>query len=69
MTSYAVIWSPKAKLTYLQILEYLDEECTAKELDAFISRTEQVIGYISNNPLLFHIQWKMVPTNVCSPNR
>lgn len=53
MVSYSITWSPTAKLTYYQILEYLEERWTIKELEAFISRTEEVINRISNNPLLY----------------
>jgi plasmid stabilization system protein ParE len=51
--SYAVTWSPLARITYLQILEHLDEKWTIKELKAFINRTEELIGHICNNPLLY----------------
>lgn len=50
---YAVIWSPTAQLTYFQILAYLVENWTEKELVAFINRTEIAVNHISNNSLLF----------------
>lgn len=50
---YSVIWSPTAQLTYYQVLEYLNEKWTEKELNAFIARTEEVTTHISNNPLLY----------------
>jgi plasmid stabilization system protein ParE len=53
MVSYTVIWSPAARITYYQILEYLLEKWTAKELEAFIDRTEEVINHICLNPLLY----------------
>jgi len=49
----SVIWSPTARLSYYQILEYLDENWTIKELEAFINRTEEAIKHISQNPLLY----------------
>lgn len=51
--SPSVTWSPTARITYYQILEYLDEKWTIKELKAFINRTEEVINHICNNPLLY----------------
>ena len=51
--SYSVAWSPSARVTYFQILDYLDEKWTVKEIEAFINRTEEVINYISDNPLLY----------------
>jgi plasmid stabilization system protein ParE len=53
MAGYTIIWSPKARITYYQIMEYLLEKWTFKELDTFISRTEEVIAHIYNNPLLY----------------
>lgn len=51
--SYTVTWSPTARLTYYQILQYLDEKWTIKELEAFINRTEEAINHICDNPLLY----------------
>ena len=53
MNAYSVIWSPSAKVTYYQILEYLEDKWTNKELQAFIARSEEVINYICINPLLY----------------
>ena len=48
-----VTWSPTAQRSYYQVLEYLDENWTQKELSAFINRTEEAIGHICGNPLLY----------------
>lgn len=53
MESYLIIWSPTAKFTYYEILEYLDENWTIKEVEAFIERTEEVLSHICDNPLLY----------------
>lgn len=53
MVASTIIWAPRARFTYAQILEYLEEKWTPKEIDAFISRTEEVIDHICKNPLLF----------------
>ena len=53
MTSYEVIWSPNARLTYYGILNYLNENWTFKEIDTFIARTEEAINHICQNPMLF----------------
>jgi plasmid stabilization system protein ParE len=53
MPFYSIIWSLTAKFTYNQILEYLFENWTVKELEAFIDRTEEVINHIIGNPLLY----------------
>lgn len=53
MSSYQLIWSPIARLTYLEILSYLEEKWTIKEVESFIHRTEEVLKYISQNPSLY----------------
>jgi len=53
MATYQVIWSPKSRITYYGILEYLTENWTLNELEAFIDRTEEVISHICDNPLLY----------------
>jgi plasmid stabilization system protein ParE len=51
--SKPAVWSPIAKITYFQILEYLDENWTKKELRAFVLRTQEAIAHICANPLLY----------------
>lgn len=51
--SYSVTWSPAAQLTYYYVMEYLDEHWTPRELGTFITRTEEVISHICDNPLLY----------------
>ncbi|MBK0384204.1 hypothetical protein I5M32_14645 [Pedobacter sp. SD-b] len=53
MNGYAVKWSPKSKISYFSILEYLDEKWTFKELEAFVNRKEETIDHISKNHLLY----------------
>jgi plasmid stabilization system protein ParE len=50
MTKYDILWSPLAKITYYQILEYLSENWTKKEIKAFVNRTEEVLKFISQSP-------------------
>ena len=51
--SYQIIWSPQANQTYLLILEYLQKNWTEREINNFIERTEEVLFFISQNPLLY----------------
>lgn len=53
MASYTVIWSPSARLSYYQILEYLEERWPIKVLENFINRTAEVLNLICKNPLLY----------------
>ena len=43
---YAIFWSTEAELSYQLILEYLEEKWTAREIQRFLARTEEVINYI-----------------------
>lgn len=53
MVSYNIVWSPSAKLTYMQVLEYLYQEWTEKEIRFFMLRTNEVIKHITTTPLLY----------------
>ncbi len=53
MEIYPIIWSPVAKSSYNNILEYLEHRWTIKEIEAFFNRTEEVLEHISRNLLLF----------------
>jgi plasmid stabilization system protein ParE len=57
MSSYNIIWSPKAKITYYQVLEYLELNWTIKEIKSFINRTDYVIEHISQTP--FHYPYSL----------
>lgn len=58
MSSYQIIWSPTAKVSYYSILEYLNENWTFRELRAFVNRTDYVIKHIQLNPLLYSFSKK-----------
>ena len=48
--SLTVIWLPEAEITFLGILEYLEQNWTSKEINKFIDRTDEVIKFIQQNP-------------------
>lgn len=50
---HAVFWSPKAKISYYNILEYIQTNWTYIELEAFVSRTKEVLKIISQSPALY----------------
>ena len=52
---YAIEWSAEALQSYTQILAYIQEQWTSKELDAFFDRTDQVLSYIADNPNLYQV--------------
>ncbi|WP_419801342.1 type II toxin-antitoxin system RelE/ParE family toxin [Mucilaginibacter sp.] len=48
-----ILWSPLSKSSYYNILVYLEENWTIKELEKFVNRTEEVLNQIHVNPLLY----------------
>ncbi len=48
-----VSWTPRAKLTYYKILDYLLKYWGIKEVEVFINRTNEVIKSIESNPQMF----------------
>jgi hypothetical protein len=43
---YTITWSPTARITYLNILEYVEDNWTHKEVNAFVNQTEKVLKLI-----------------------
>ena len=56
--AFEVIWLPKAEERFDEIIAYLAEKWTKKEIDKFISRTEEVIEDIAINPHLYRYSEK-----------
>ncbi len=48
-----ILWSPKAKRSYYQILEFLEQNWTQREIEIFINRTEEVLAHIITNPHIY----------------
>jgi hypothetical protein len=48
-----IVWSPLARRTYLDVLEYLEEEWTFREIERFVLRTEEALTHIKTNPSLY----------------
>lgn len=53
-----VIWSAKARITYFNVLDYLEKHWTKKEIIQFSNRTEMVIRVIQKNPGIFPYSFK-----------
>jgi plasmid stabilization system protein ParE len=45
-------WTPNAKETFEQILDWLSGNWTNKEIENFLDQTESTIEQIKNNPYL-----------------
>jgi plasmid stabilization system protein ParE len=52
-TSYAVFWTDRAQKTANDIVKYLREEWTEKEVDAFLDEVDRTINAIEIYPKLF----------------
>ena len=50
-----IYWTPAAKLSYQEVLEYLLQNWTQKETDKLIMRTEKVLSLLIKNPTLYPI--------------
>lgn len=48
-----ISWTPTARITYFNILEYCSKEWTIKEVERFIYKTQHVIAQISQYPYQF----------------
>jgi plasmid stabilization system protein ParE len=48
-----IIWTPQAEKSFKQIIDYLEENWTKKEVLNFIKATEDTITYIAKNPKMF----------------
>jgi len=57
-----IVWSPKAKKTYFDIINYLVENWTPKEVQNFITRTQIVLNHIDQNYCSIPTQKKVMFT-------
>jgi plasmid stabilization system protein ParE len=48
-----VSWTPKALKSFMEIVDFLNEKWTKKEVDAFAEQTDKVIEQIAENPYMF----------------
>ncbi len=48
-----ILWTPTARITYLKIINYLEENWTSKEILRFNHKVETTIKQIQKNPRLF----------------
>ena len=48
-----VSWTPTARKTYFNVLDYLFEAWTKKEIENFVQETERVLNAIIKNPYMF----------------
>jgi plasmid stabilization system protein ParE len=51
--AYKVIWSPQAEITFENVITFLSENWTNKQIENLLARTNKLINLISKNPFLF----------------
>ncbi|MBP9186360.1 MAG: type II toxin-antitoxin system RelE/ParE family toxin [Bacteroidia bacterium] len=51
--AYKIVWLPKAEKRFEQIINYLEQNWSDKEVEEFIKRTNAIISIISINPQAF----------------
>ena len=56
---YDIIWSPEAELSYARILDYLINTQGPRVLTNFMDRTEELTGYLKQNPLQYIYSQKL----------
>lgn len=55
---YSIEWSAEAEYTFKEIVLYLEENWTSKEIRNVIARTETVLSFIEKNPLIYPLSEK-----------
>jgi plasmid stabilization system protein ParE len=65
-----VIWSAKAKITFLNVIDYLNENWTKKEIIQFNQRTQITLTAIQKNPGIFpaSIKYKKIRKAIVDKN-
>ena len=53
-----ISWTPAARETYFNVLEYLEQAWTEKELHNFIIEVEKLLAQIAKNPEMFQASRK-----------
>ncbi|APD06952.1 hypothetical protein UJ101_01433 [Flavobacteriaceae bacterium UJ101] len=52
------IWSTNAKLTFIEILQNIEQRFSLKEAESFYNETFHIISLIERNPYLFELNEK-----------
>ncbi len=56
--AYKIVWLPKAEKRYEEIIDWLHDNWSEKEIIHFIARTDKVINLISINPEIYKLSEK-----------
>jgi plasmid stabilization system protein ParE len=58
--SYRIIWTESAKKSFDEVVEYLFQEWSQKDVSHFIHRTERVLSLISKSPRIYPIIYPVI---------
>lgn len=50
---HQIFWTSAAKKSYEEVIEFLSQNWSQKEINQFILRTEEVLMLMSNNPTIY----------------
>ncbi len=56
--AHKIIWLPKAEKRYDEIIEWLENNWTHKEIANFVARTDEVLSLISTHPEIYSLSEK-----------
>lgn len=45
-----ILWTDSAKITFSKIIDYLRQEWSEKEVEKFINRLEEMLGFLKRYP-------------------
>jgi len=48
-----ISWTPTARITYFEVLDYLAEKWTIREIKNFVDEVENVLSQIAEHPYIF----------------
>ncbi len=50
---YKIVWSPKAKQNYIEVIDYLFENWPSRVVENFILKTEETLHRVTEKPYTF----------------
>jgi len=59
----SVVWSQKARQTFLEIINYLQTNWTDREVNSFVKATDRIVDLASTYPNLFSLTGKKKNTH------
>ncbi len=67
--NYFIHWTPEAEATFSENIEYLQQEWSDQTISDFVSKVEQVISNIKQNPRLYKVYDKNENVHASTVNK